>query len=169
MSALPTETQPERKARRQSGPLPNARHERFAQELVKGASQIAAYEAAGYKADRGAACHLSAKPHIVQRVSELQSLSAARVVKEAAKIDKGYVLQQAVKLHEMAMTATDGEAFDPKAANVASRALDQIGRHVDVRAFSEQSDVNVHITVDHAISRLEAIEGDYSVVDGGFE
>jgi hypothetical protein len=31
------------------GPLKNARHERFAQELAKGASQAEAYARAGYK------------------------------------------------------------------------------------------------------------------------
>lgn len=151
--------------------LPNPRHERFAQELVKGASQIAAYAAAGYKADRGAACNLSAKPYISQRVAELQGMAAARVVQKIAVIDKGYVLQQAHRMYEASANAAIPEdGFDPKAAAVAARFLDQVGRHVDVQAFKDTSDINVHITVDQAISRLaaldvpEAIEGEYEVI-----
>jgi hypothetical protein len=146
--------------------LSNPRHERFAQELAKGGSQIAAYENAGYKPDRGAASNLSAKPYISQRVAELQGMAAARTVKDISAIDKRYVLQQAVKLHEAAMKATDGEdGFDPKAGNVASRALDQIGRHVDVQAFKDVSDVNINITLDAAIGRLDAIEGEFTEIE----
>jgi hypothetical protein len=57
----------------------------------------------------------------------------------------------------------EDEAFNP---NAAARALDMIGRHVDVQAFREAQDINVHITVDQAIARLEsqAIEADYEVL-----
>ncbi len=149
--------------------LSNPRHERFAQELAKGATQIAAYENAGYKPDGGAACNLSRNIKVSQRVAELQTLSAARVVQKAANIDKSYVLQQAHRMFEAsanaAIPAGEDAAFDPKAANAAARFLDQIGRHVDVRAFAEQKDINLTITVDHALSQLGALEGDYEVIE----
>jgi hypothetical protein len=90
----------------------------------------------------------------------------ARQTIAAPAIDKAYVLSKATKLFEACETALEAE-FDPKAANVASRFLDQIGRHVDVQAFKDATDVNVHITVDQAIARLEsqAIEADYEVID----
>jgi hypothetical protein len=90
----------------------------------------------------------------------------ARQTIAAPAIDKAYVLSKATKLFEACETALEAE-FDPKAANVASRFLDQIGRHVDVQAFREAQDINVHITVDQAIARLEsqAIEADYEVID----
>ena len=73
--------------------LPNPRHERFAQEIAKGKSAEAAYAAAGYKRDRGAASRLSAKVNIQARVAELLERGAAKaevtvekIVAELAKI-----------------------------------------------------------------------------------
>lgn len=67
--------------------LANPRHERFAQELAKGSSAAAAYIAAGYKANRGAASRMQRDGSIVQRVTELQQ-QARNIETEA--------LQQAV-------------------------------------------------------------------------
>lgn len=67
--------------------LDNARHERFAQELAKGASQTDAYTAAGYKGDRTAASRLSTKDNIQARVAELKEGMAERV-----QLDEAYVL-----------------------------------------------------------------------------
>jgi phage terminase small subunit len=53
--------------------LNNARHERFCLGLVEGKSVVEAYEAAGYKPDRGNASTLHSKFHIQARVSELQN------------------------------------------------------------------------------------------------
>jgi hypothetical protein len=166
-----------RKARSVAGnggkPLDNPRHERFAQELAKGSSQIAAYETAGYSADRSAACKLSAKAYISLRVAHLQGLAASRIVQKAAVIDKSYVLQQAHRMFEAsanaAIPAGEDEAFDHQAAGVAARFLDQIGRHRDVQAFKDASDLNLHLTIDGAISHLahapvDVIEGDYEDV-----
>lgn len=63
-----------------AGPLSNARHERYAQELAKGKSQLDAYEAAGYKPDRGAATRLSANVSVSARVAELKEKSAERTI-----------------------------------------------------------------------------------------
>lgn len=68
--------------------LKNARHEKFAQELAKGKSQLDAYEAAGYKPDRGAATRLSANVSVIDRVSELQGKAADVAVITAADIAK---------------------------------------------------------------------------------
>lgn len=76
-----------------SGPLKNARHERFAQELAKGKSQVDAYAAAGYQPDRGAAARLSANVSVQERAEELKGRAAEkavvtqeRVLKELARI-----------------------------------------------------------------------------------
>ncbi len=148
--------------------LSNPRHERFAQELAKGATNDQAYVAAGYAANRGNACSLKAKQHIQKRVAEIQSLSVARIVQKSAVIDKSYVLQAAHRMFEASAEAAVSQEFDPKAANAAARFLDQIGRHVDVRAFAEQKDINLTISVDSALAQLggSTIEADYEVVDG---
>jgi phage terminase small subunit len=148
-------------------PLPVPRHEMFAQTLAKGTSQYNAYISAGYSPDRGGASRLAAKPSIKARVAHLQQLSADMTATVMA-IDKSYVLRQAVKLHELSMSHTVDEngGFVGSAANAASRTLGQIGEHVDVQAWKAAQDINVHITVDQAIARLEsqAIEADYTDV-----
>lgn len=60
--------------------LANARHERFAQELAKGKSAAAAYEAAGYKGDRTAASRLSTNVNVRERLAELQGKAAEKAV-----------------------------------------------------------------------------------------
>jgi phage terminase small subunit len=107
------------------GPLKNARHERFAQELARGKSQTDAYEVAGFKPNRGAACRLAENGNIKARVSEILAAAAS-----LAHIDAAWVLKKAVTLHEKAMEA--------KAYASAKGALDLIGKHVEVQAFREQ-------------------------------
>jgi hypothetical protein len=112
-----------------SGPLKNARHERFAQELAKGKSQLEAYVAAGYKPDDGAACRLSGNVRVRDRVLELTKITTEKVIEKTA-IDAAWVLKKAAELHDKALKA--------KQLSVAKGALDIIGKHVDVQAFREQ-------------------------------
>lgn len=66
--------------------LKNQRHELFAQALAKGASQVDAYEQAGYQPSRSAATRLAADVSICERVAELAERSAARTEVTAAAI-----------------------------------------------------------------------------------
>lgn len=73
--------------------LPNAKHEKFAQALAKGASAADAYTQAGYKASRSAASRLSTNVNIEARVAELvgkgadqAEVSIARVLDEMRKL-----------------------------------------------------------------------------------
>lgn len=56
--------------------LKNGRHELFAQELATGATADAAYEAAGFKPNRGNAARLKANDSVASRVAELQRRGA---------------------------------------------------------------------------------------------
>src|SRR6266478_3581242 len=56
----------------------SARHEKFAQELVKGASASKAYRAAGYKGGRQHAARLMTNGLILARVAELKNIAAER-------------------------------------------------------------------------------------------
>lgn len=69
-----------------SGPLKNQRHERFAQELAKGATADAAYIAAGFKENRGNAARLNAKESIRARVSEILGRAANKAEVTIASI-----------------------------------------------------------------------------------
>ncbi len=67
-------------------PLPNAKHERFAQELAKGKTADEAYQNAGYRANRGNAATLKANQSVADRVSELQERAAIRTEVTVASI-----------------------------------------------------------------------------------
>lgn len=68
------------------GLLKNPKHERFAQELAKGKSQLEAYRTAGYKPDDGAAARLSGDVRIRERVAELLERAAVRAEISIASI-----------------------------------------------------------------------------------
>lgn len=97
-----------------SGPLKNARHERFAQERAKGRSVDVSYVKAGFKANRGNASRLNADESVQARVLELQARIAEKAVITAADIvkqldqDRAFARKQGQAA--AAVTATMGKA-----------------------------------------------------------
>lgn len=81
-----------------AGPLPNPRHERFAQELAKGKTADEAYAAVGYKPDRGHASRLATNGNIRARVAELQAIGA-----EEAALTVKSLIAEAEEARVMAM------------------------------------------------------------------
>lgn len=75
------------------GPLDNARHERFAQELAKGASQVEAYRLAGYAPIEANASRLIRNDKVATRVAELKLAAAERT-----EITKARVLEELGKI-----------------------------------------------------------------------
>lgn len=68
--------------------LTNAKHERFAQELAKGASASEAYVLAGYKANDGNASTLKGNQNVSARVAEILAKAAVRSEITVASITK---------------------------------------------------------------------------------
>jgi hypothetical protein len=68
---------PRSRAAMPSPPLPNARHEKFCQEVAKGASATTAYKRAGYKGGRQHAARMMTFGLIAARIAELKSIAAA--------------------------------------------------------------------------------------------
>lgn len=62
------------------GPLKNARHEKFAQELAKGQSALGAYAAAGFRPNDGNAIRLKGNDRVSARVEELKGKAAERCI-----------------------------------------------------------------------------------------
>jgi len=104
--------------------LPNQRHEAFAQALAGGTSASEAYRRAGYRPDRAAASRLSAKVYIKTRVSELQGITAERVV-----VDRQWVLARLIE------SAQKNQETNPAASN---KALELIGKELGM--FVERSE-----------------------------
>lgn len=69
-----------------SGPLKNARHERFAQELAKGKTADEAYGLAGFAPNRGNATRLKANESVAARVDELKDRAAKKAEVTVADI-----------------------------------------------------------------------------------
>ena len=58
--------------------LSNPKHERFAQALAKGRTQLEAYVEAGYRANDGNAATLKGNQRVADRVLEIQERAATR-------------------------------------------------------------------------------------------
>ena len=83
-----------------------------------------------------------AKPCISQRIQE-----AMRERSESTKIDAAYVLRMSNELLLRCMV--DGEDFN---ASGAGKALDLIGKHVNVQAFNEKSTTETTLKVDQSLA-----------------
>ncbi|QTH19774.1 hypothetical protein HRJ34_15515 [Rhizorhabdus wittichii] len=69
-----------------SGPLNNARWEKFAQERAKGKSVDKSYVMAGFKANSGNAARLNGNERVRARIAELQQRTAEKATTTAADI-----------------------------------------------------------------------------------
>lgn len=125
------------------------KQERFVSEYLLDLNATQAAIRAGYSErtanEQGA--RLLAKVSVAAAIAEAQ---AAR--SERTKIDADYVLRQAVKLHERCMQEVvpltdrkgrqirddDGNPLFVFNAAGAAKALELVGKHVDVQAFREQ-------------------------------
>ena len=130
--------------------LENAKHELFAQEIAKGASQRDAYKAAGYEVKSDAAADANASrlltnAKVKARVAELQERISDVTVEKAA-VSKAWVIAKLVENVERAMTAepvrdAQGNPTGEYKYNgsVANRALELIGKEQGM--FIDRSEV----------------------------
>ena len=95
--------------------LANTRHERFAQELAKGASQTDAYVSAGYKHSRSAAARLAADVNICARVAEIAERVAVRTEITAAALTER--LMKVIDIAEQTGVETDDEGRAVKSSS----------------------------------------------------
>ena len=94
--------------------LKNARHEKFAQELAKGKSQVEAYRLAGFKPNESHASRLVANGKVAARVAELKAAAAEKAVVTAADIarqlDEDREFARQLEAPAAAVSATMGKA-----------------------------------------------------------
>lgn len=115
------------------------KQEVFCQEYLIDLNATQAAIRAGYsiKTAKDIACENLAKPNINERIAELMAIRS-----EETKIDAAYVLKMSNKLLKRCMA--DGEEFN---AAGAGKALDLIGKHIDVQAFNEKSTLDANVNV----------------------
>ena len=126
--------------------LANTRHEIFCQNLTKGMSEVAAYEAAGYARDLGNACHLAQKPHIRARVQELMEragrraeITAARVLQEMAKL-AFYNPADYIKIDEDGSAIVDLSKLDRDQAAAITEVISERGEDGKVKTRIKLAD-----------------------------
>lgn len=137
--------------------LGNPKHERFVQGLLQGLSADAAYEAAGYKPNRGNATRLKANESILKRLEELQKTVEAKVV-EAVKVDRQWVIETLLRNTRICMgdekvtlqkTDKDGNVktaeITMRDAAQANAALKLLGQIPEVGLFKEEGSGDLNI------------------------
>ena len=146
----------------------NAKQEMFCREYLIDLNATQAAIRAGYslKTAKDIACQNLAKLNISEYIAELMAERQEKV-----SIDAEWVLTQAVKLHQRCMqaekvTMPNGDPMlDPDGNPVykfehsgASKSLEIIGKHVDVRAFdyeqqnTDKTPITINIVNPHADS-----------------
>lgn len=142
-------------------PLPNARHERFAQELAKGKTADEAYREAGYNPNRGNAATLKANQSVSDRANELKERGAIRAEVTIASITE--------RLNRI---ADKSEALKEAAGYSVARqaAMDTAKLHGHLKDKHEHSGTiryDFSGLDDDKLSQLEAILGTVAVIGGG--
>ncbi len=130
------------------------KQQRFIDEYLIDLNATQAAIRAGYSAKtaRAIGCENLAKPDIQEAIAKAKLERS-----EATKIDAEWVLRQAVELHRRCMQEIrpalhpktrrqmkdeDGNLLFTFNAAAASRALELIGKHVDIGAFKDRLEVN---------------------------
>jgi phage terminase small subunit len=157
--------------------LQNPKHERFAQELAKGLAADKAYEAAGFKPNRGNAATLKQKQNISNRVTELlaeretiHAQATAEAIKSAA-LTKEWVIETLMENVARAMQAAsvkndNGESIGEYQyqGSVANKALELLGKELGMfvdRAVTENVNTNYVVSGD-PVDNVEDWEAEHA-------
>lgn len=117
-------------------PLKKPEHERFAQEIAKGATLGAAYVAAGYAKNDKNAARLKKRPDVQARITELQERTAEKATTTAADIakqlDEDRTFARELKQSAAAVSATMGKA------KVLGLVIDRQKHSFDLAGLSDE-------------------------------
>lgn len=121
-----------------------AKQEMFCKEYLLDLNATQAAIRAGYseKTAQKIGSENFLKPVIQSRITELKADRENRL-----EINADWVLSQAVKIHELCLTE---EKYD---ASNALKALDTVGKHVNIRAFIDRQEVEHKGGIDQRITK----------------
>jgi phage terminase small subunit len=132
-------------------PLPNPRHEKFAQELASGHSASEACILAGYKFNSGNCIRLKGNERIASRVDELQKRAAARAEVTIASLVSELEEERVEALHRgqisAAVAATMGKA----------KVTGQIVDRAEIRQSDEFSGMTADQLREFIVTEVEAM------------
>lgn len=114
------------------GALPNAKHEKFAQELSKGKTADEAYVLAGYKENRGNAATLKSNKSILDRITQLKTNASMRVEVTLASLmlEAGEIQAAAMEAKQLS-AATAALTIKAKLAGLWVDKAENTNRNVD--------------------------------------
>ncbi len=112
--------------------LANSRHEIFAHELAKGASQMAAFRTAGYKPIEANACRLANNDKVVIRVHELKAAAAERTI---------------CTIHDIADQLDEDRRFARELENASAAISATMGKAKVLGHLSEKVDLTGSVTI----------------------
>jgi len=139
------------------GLLTNARHERFAQEIVKGTPVRKAYTIAGYPANRGNASRLRLHQGIKARIDELRAQKTAAVelaqltAAERAGVDQFWVMRNLRRNAVLAARRGDTAA--------SNRAAELIGKHLNMFVDRKEIQFSYVDDADEYLAKLLELVG----------
>lgn len=139
--------------------LKNPRHERFAQALADGKSQVEAHQLAGYRPNKGTASVLKRHPNISERVQELlaerEQMSREATERATAELalTKADVMRGLLACHDAASAAGQHSA--------AIRALELLGKQLGM--FVDRKEMRLI----RSVSDLSDEELDALIADAG--
>ena len=175
------------RARRASMNKLNAKQLRFVEEFMLDLNATRAAVRAGYSEKTAHSCG----PRLLGHAGVASAIAAAKKARaEATKIDSHWVLQQAVELHRRCMQEVK-PALHPKTrkqmkdsggnliynfnAAAATRALELVGKHVEIGAFRDRLEITSEMSLverlqqGRARSRMahlgKVIEGEFEHVE----
>jgi hypothetical protein len=134
------------------GLLSNAKHEMFAQEIVRGTPITKAYVVAGYPANRGNASRLRLHEGVKTRIAELQGQKTAAVelaqltAAERAGVDHYWVIRTLRRNSVLAARRGDMAA--------STRAAELIGRHLNMFIDRKEIQINMIDDADEYLAKL---------------
>lgn len=123
-----------------------AKQEMFCQEYLKDLNATQAAKRAGYSeiSCKQQGTENLAHPSIAERLAELMEERTKKV-----QVDAQYVLERAILAHE---------TYFEEHQSSSMKALEMIGRHVDVQAFKDKQEIDVNnLTPEQRKSRLSGL------------
>jgi len=162
-------------------PLKNQRHEKFAQAVAEGKTNVQAYVIAGYKENIGNASTLACRPEIKERVNQIKVEAAAaaqvtvrRVVTELARVaftditEAMEIIDGKVRIKDTAqwsanLRAAVAEISDGREGvrikfHSKSQAIETLARHLSM--YRDNVDLNVNVNL------ADLVNGSYSLERG---
>ena len=162
--------------------LQNPKHEKFAQALAQGRTQLEAFVEAGYKNHGGNASSLANKQHIVERVAELQQrivdiyraadTKAAEVIIERYAITKERILDEMARIAFANMldyigVAPDGQPYIDFSAVDRDRGVAIQEVHAEITTVMEANGEGERVPVQVRKARFKLADKKSALVELG--